>query len=89
MGRRPPLGTAEHGTGGGGPLAVGRLLPIMDLLVEVDVECPACGEYFPVTVDTSQGDYETTDDCAVCCRPMTVEVRCRPGEVLGVETSAA
>ena len=38
----------------------------MDLLVEVDVECPACGEYFPVTVDTSQGDYETTDDCAVC-----------------------
>lgn len=61
----------------------------MDLLVEVDVECPHCGELFPVTVDTSQGDYDTTDDCAVCCRPMNVEVRCRPGEVLAVDTSAA
>ena len=61
----------------------------MEYLVEVDVECPACGEYFPVTVDTSQGDYETTDDCAVCCRPMNVEVRCRPGEVTSVDTSPA
>ena len=48
-----------------------------------------CGEYFPLNVDTSQGNYETTDDCAVCCRPMTVEIRCRPGEVLSVQTSAA
>ena len=61
----------------------------MDYLVEVDVECPACGEYFPLNVDTSQGNYETTDDCAVCCRPMTVEIRCRPGEGLSVQTSAA
>ena len=61
----------------------------MDILVETDVECPACGEWFPVMVDTSQGDYETTDDCAVCCRPMTVEVHCEPGQVLSVQTSAA
>ena len=37
----------------------------MDWLVEVEVECAHCGELFPVTVDTSQGDYETTDDCAL------------------------
>lgn len=61
----------------------------MEYLVEVDVECPACGEYFPVTVDTSQGDYETTDDCAVCCRPMTVMVQCSPGQVDSVQTEAA
>ena len=61
----------------------------MDLLVETDIECPACGEWFPITVDTSQGDYETTDDCAVCCRPMQVEVQCSPGQVLSVQTSAA
>ena len=61
----------------------------MDLLVETEVECPACGEWFSVTVDTSQGDYETTDDCAVCCRPMTVEVCCQPGQVFSVQTSAA
>ena len=75
--------TLEAGRTGGGALTT------MDLLVEADVECPHCGEYFPVTVDTSQGDYDTTDDCAVCCRPMNVEVRCRPGEVLAVEPSAA
>ena len=61
----------------------------MDFVVETEAECPACGEYFPLSVDTSQGDYETTDDCAVCCRPMNVAVRCRPGEVLSLETSAA
>ena len=61
----------------------------MDLLVETDVECPACGEWFPVTVDTSQGDYETTADCAVCCRPMTVLVQCSPGQVISVQTEAA
>ena len=41
----------------------------MNLLVETDVPCPWCGEYYATTVDTSQGGYTTTEDCAVCCRP--------------------
>ena len=61
----------------------------MDWLVEVEIECAHCGEYFPITVDTSQGEYTTMDDCAVCCRPMDVHVRCVPGRVDAVETSAA
>ncbi len=61
----------------------------MDWLVEVEIECPACGEGSLVAIDTTQGDYVTMDDCAVCCRPMQVEVRCRPGEVLAVETTPA
>ncbi len=61
----------------------------MDWLVEVEIECASCGELFPVTVDTSQGDYLTMEDCAVCCRPMQVDVRCVPGRVIAVDTSAA
>ena len=61
----------------------------MDLLVESEVECPFCGEPFLVTFDTSEGDYETVQDCEVCCRPMQVQVRCVPGRIDAVETSAA
>ena len=61
----------------------------MDLLVEIDVECAFCGEAFPLTVDTSQGDYESVEDCSVCCRPMTLTVRCAPGEVEDVAVEAA
>jgi hypothetical protein len=61
----------------------------MNFLVETEIECPACGEWFPITLDTSQGDYETVEDCSVCCRPMQVEVRCSPGQVDSAETTAA
>ncbi len=40
-------------------------------------------------IDTSQGSYDTVDDCYVCCRPMTVYVECEPGEVISIQTEAA
>jgi hypothetical protein len=41
-------------------------------------------------IDTTAGDeQEYVEDCAVCCRPMDVYVRCRPGEVLSISISAA
>lgn len=61
----------------------------MELLVETDVECPFCGEWFPLVIDTSQGDYDAVDDCSVCCRPMTLTVRCAPGVIHEVSTEAA
>jgi hypothetical protein len=57
----------------------------MDLLVAADYTCPWCGEWISTTVDTSQGDYSTVEDCSVCCRPISLNVRCEPGEVYGVE----
>ena len=54
----------------------------MNLLVEVEVECPYCGEAWSLTVDTSQGDYSTIEDCTVCCRPIQFEINCEPGEVV-------
>jgi hypothetical protein len=40
-----------------------------------------------IEVDTTQGDYETVEDCSVCCRPMTLRVACRSGKVDSLETS--
>lgn len=53
----------------------------MNLLVETAVQCPYCGEEFPMTVDTSEGDCETTEDCTVCCRPIAFSISCEPGTV--------
>jgi hypothetical protein len=61
----------------------------MNLLVEVEVECPFCGEAWALTVDTSQGDYSTIEDCTVCCRPIQFEIRCEPGEVVTANVNPA
>ena len=60
----------------------------MTYLVETEIPCPWCGEYFPTTVDTSQGDYNTIEDCAVCCRPISLTVTCEPGELSDVHSEA-
>ena len=57
----------------------------MDWIVTTETQCPHCWEPVVVEVDTSQGDYETVEDCSVCCRPMTLRVVCRSGEVVSVE----
>jgi hypothetical protein len=62
---------------------------LMDFLASFDVQCPYCGEYFQTTVDTSQGDHSTIEDCAVCCRPAQLEIRCEPGEIIAVDIAPA
>ena len=59
----------------------------MSYLQEAEVECPYCGEFFPLEIDTSEGDHETITDCSVCCRPMTLTVRCEPGLIDSVESA--
>jgi hypothetical protein len=58
----------------------------MNLVEDVEVECPYCGEVFVISVDTTNGSYTTTEDCAVCCRPIAFDIECEPGEVLSVTT---
>jgi hypothetical protein len=65
-----------------------KILP-SDVLVEIQVPCPHCGEVCTTTADTSQGDYSTIEDCEVCCAPMNIEVVCEPGEVKEVRVSLA
>jgi transcription elongation factor Elf1 len=53
------------------------------------ITCPHCGEDFEVSFDPSEGGSEFIVDCEVCCRPMTVTVRARSGEVDSVEIQPA
>jgi hypothetical protein len=49
---------------------------------EVVLDCPYCGEPVALAVDTTAGHEQSYyEDCAVCCRPMEILVRCRPGEI--------
>ena len=54
----------------------------MELTVETDVACPHCGESFPLLIDTSVREQSLVEDCSVCCRPITLSITCRPGEIL-------
>ena len=61
----------------------------MELIVAADVTCPHCFEVFPLEVDTSQRDQTLIEDCTVCCRPITLTIRCRPGEIIDLAGAAA
>lgn len=39
-----------------------------------DVACPYCGEIITLMLDASAGAQHYIEDCAVCCRPITVVV---------------
>lgn len=61
----------------------------MNLIEDVEIACPYCGETFAIAVDTEGGSYETTEDCSVCCRPIAISISCRPGRVESVSTEPA
>jgi len=44
------------------------------MIESVVLACPCCGERFASTVDLSAGSQRYIEDCAVCCRPITVIV---------------
>jgi phage terminase large subunit GpA-like protein len=53
----------------------------MELIRETEIACPHCGESFPLQIDTSQAEQSLIEDCTVCCRPITLTISCRPGEI--------
>ncbi len=59
--------------------------PKMNLIEDIEVICPYCGSSFVIEADTAAGSYRTTEDCAVCCRPIALNIRCRPGEIESLE----
>lgn len=44
------------------------------MLEDATVTCPACWESIELSVDLSAGSAEYSEDCPVCCRPMTVRL---------------
>ncbi|HUK81474.1 MAG TPA: CPXCG motif-containing cysteine-rich protein [Verrucomicrobiae bacterium] len=55
----------------------------------MQVVCPNCGEEFVLSADASEGDSKFITDCEICCRPMTVSIRARDGEIDSVEVTPA
>jgi hypothetical protein len=44
--------------------------------VDIEVECPYCGERVTIFVDPGGGEEQLyVEDCPVCCRPWTVAAR--------------
>ena len=39
-----------------------------------DIECPYCGEWINLVLDTSAGPQRYIEDCQVCCKPITVNL---------------
>jgi Cysteine-rich CPXCG len=58
----------------------------MEFIAETEITCPHCGESFPLEIDTSQPEQSITEDCTVCCRPIALTIRCRPGVVVNLVT---
>jgi hypothetical protein len=58
----------------------------MELISEAEIECPYCGERFALEIDTSQPEQIIIEDCTVCCRPITLTIRCEPGEIVELST---
>jgi len=59
----------------------------MELIAETEITCPHCGQSFPLEIDTSQPEQSIIEDCAVCCRPINLAVRCRPGAIVDLSCS--
>lgn len=39
------------------------------------VQCPYCGEWIEIQIDTSAGEQAYIEDCSVCCRPIEMRLR--------------
>jgi hypothetical protein len=53
------------------------------------ITCPHCGEDFETPFDPGDGNADFVIDCEVCCRPMTVSVTVRSGEIDAVQVQPA
>ncbi len=56
-----------------------------EYLAPRDVACPYCGEDFTVVIDLSAGSQRYIEDCAVCCRPVLLDIEIdAEGDIAGV-----
>jgi len=53
----------------------------MHLLDYSLIHCPYCGEANEIAIDGSLEEQSYIEDCAICCRPITLRVTCLSGEI--------
>jgi hypothetical protein len=44
------------------------------LMEERIVQCPYCGEYIDLQIDTTAGNQMYVEECHVCCQPILMDV---------------
>lgn len=47
---------------------------IMNVLENVEIYCPYCGEVLEIEVDRSIDKQQYIEDCEVCCRPIDISI---------------
>ena len=52
----------------------GLNLECMNVVQEIWICCPYCGEHITLLADTSVEEQQYIEDCQVCCRPMEIHV---------------
>jgi hypothetical protein len=58
--------------------------------MEIDTNCPSCGEPVTLVVDLTAGRRQTyVEDCWVCCKPMQVVVSVHSRDDVDVEVTPA
>ncbi len=53
-------------------------------VIEKEISCPYCGEFFSVLVDCSVEQQVYVEDCYVCCRPILLSVYVGDDVTIGV-----
>ena len=56
----------------------------MNATETVEIDCPYCGERIEVVVDCSVEHQQYIEDCAVCCRPITIAASVDATGTIGV-----
>ena len=46
----------------------------MNVLENVEIYCPYCGELMEIEVDRSVEKQHYTEDCEICCRPIEISI---------------
>jgi hypothetical protein len=56
-----------------------------EYLEERAIDCPYCGAGFTIVIDLSAGSQQYIEDCAVCCRPVLLDIAIdAEGDITGV-----
>lgn len=61
----------------------------MDPGEDLEIACPYCGAGFAVALDVWNPRCDMIEDCAVCCRPIRLRVRCEDGEIVEIDADRA
>jgi len=57
------------------------------MLEMLAITCPYCGESYETQIDLSAGSQRYIEDCAVCCKPIEINLRVsEDGELLDLST---